>query len=165
MDGKIELYRISNAKFQNKGLYSIPHTRIRSMSDDEFNVLWETRDTDRWEDGVKHELIDIEYYLHQYGDTKGWKHAHESFFQLPVQVGVIDCNNEPRNYIVADLVSCYGGNVFKNRFSKKDTPLMVCTKKDDAMDFCQKHVRSECQNMVENILNKWDDESFLIITC
>jgi hypothetical protein len=160
----IDLYRLSDAKFQNKGLYSIPHKQVREMTDEEFNALWETRDIDRWEDGEKHELIDIEYYLHQYGDTRGWKRVHDRFHKLPVQFGVVDCNNDVRSYIVADHIACYDGSALKNRFFKKATTLAVCTTKDEATVFFQQYGNKDSQLTREDILNKWDDKTFMIVS-
>jgi hypothetical protein len=163
MGATIELYRLSDAKLQNKGLYFIPHKQVREMSDEEFNALWETKDTDRWEDGKKHELIDISYYLHMYGNTRGWRRVKDRFDRLPVQYGVVDCNSDVHSYIVADNVMCYSGRVLKNRYYKKETTLNVCTKQDEVISFFDQYGGKDHQWTLSDILEKWDEQSFLIV--
>jgi hypothetical protein len=163
MSATINLYRLSDAEFQNQGLYSIPIAQIKEMSDDEFDALWETRDTDRWKDGECHELIDIAYYLHQYGNTKGWRRVKDRFDTLPVQYGVIDGNNDVRGYIVADHIACYDGCVLKNKFFKKETTLSICTTKEEVESFFKQYGNPDCKWTYDDIISKWDEDMFLIV--
>jgi hypothetical protein len=164
MGATISLYRLSDAKFQNKGLFSIPTKECDKLTDDEFDKLWATKDIDRFEDGQAHNIVDITTYKRYYGDTRGWERVRDKFNRLPIQSGVVDCTGEVHNYIVADFLGEYSGRFLNRRYYKKDTWLILCTTKEEVVT-CFKKYGAKGHDLVLNlILDQWDEKTFIVIS-
>lgn len=168
MSVDICLYRLSDAKFQNKGLFSIPNKEFEKMTNEELDALWETKDTDRFEDGVAHELVDLTVYKWYFGHKRGWKRVRDKFDQLPIRSGVVDGTGCVHKYIVADYVYYPSSwHVLNRRYYKKDTWLVLCTTKDEVVRFFERYGNKkygEYKLVLNTILEKWDDKCFLLVS-
>ena len=163
MGATIELYRLSNAKFKNEGLYAISNKEFEAMSEQEFLDLWETRNTDRWGDGEDRLLIDITQILGTHNE-KGGRRAKERLERLPIQKGPIDFTGNIHGYIVADQLACYGGSNLNRRYYKKKNWLVVCTTQKETIRFFERYGLRGSKETLENILSQWDEKTFLLIS-
>ena len=165
MSATICLYKLSEAKFQNKGLYSIPHQKCREMTDSEFEALWETKDSDRFDDHLPHVLVDLTYFHQCYGHSRGWKRVREKFNKLPVHTDIVDGSGNIHSFIVADLVAEYSGRCLNNRYYKKDCWLVLCTTKEEVSICFKKYGTKDHKVVLDSLLDKWESgKTFLIIT-
>lgn len=165
MGATIDLYRLSDAKYIINGINALSHKEVMELADDEFEKLWATCDIDCWEDGEKHELIDITHYKMCYkGWARGWHRTEKRFSKLPIQRGPVDYTGNIHKHIVADNLGCYSGSILKRRYFRKDTWLVVCTTKQEVVNFFKRYGDKGYEWTMNDILNKWDDKTFLVIS-
>lgn len=168
MSADIILYRLSDAKVQSKGLYFIPCKEWDKIPDDEYDILSDNADKDRFEDGAAHTIIDLTRYKWLYGDRRGWRRVREKLEQFPIQTGHVEADGLLHKYFVADQVFWYSSyHVLNARYYKKSIWLEVCTTKEDVVRFFNKYGNKkfcDCKELVEDVLQRWDEKSFLIIS-
>ena len=168
MSADIILYRLSDAQVQQKGLYFIPVKEWDNIPHDEYDVLADNADKERFEDGEPHAIIDITRYKWLYGNRRGWHRVREKLEQFPIRSGRIDAEKTIHRYFVADQVFWYSSyHVLKAKYYKKSVWLAVCTTKEDVVRFFNQYGNKrypDAKELVEDVLRRWDDKSFLIIS-
>lgn len=168
MSADIILYRLSDVKVRPNGLYFIPMKEWNNIPENEYNVLADRANEDRFEDGQEHSIIDLTYYKWYYGKKRGWNRILDKFDRLPIQSGKVDSTGDIHKYIVADRVWWYSTfRALKNSWFKKPIWFNLCTTKEEVVKFFNRYGRKhfdEPNVIMRNVLEKWDEKSFLIIS-
>lgn len=165
MSASICLYKLSDAKFQNKGILSLSRKEFESLTDETMNEMWETKDSDRFEDGKPHDIVDLTYLKWCFGDTRGWKRVRRKFERLPIQSGFVDGTGDIHKYIVVDMLGIYSGLYLNHRYYKKNCWAILCTTRSEVEACFQKYGTKDSGEVVDLIMNQWEDgKTFLLIT-
>lgn len=146
MSADIILYRLADTEVQPKWI-NIPNN--------EYEIL------------DINNVVDLTQCKLWYGNRRGWKRVRNKFDKLPIRYGHIEAGNIHK-YIIANTVFWYSSyHVLNARWYKKSIWLNLCITKEEVVRFFERYGNKRFDNykdLMKDILEKWDDKSFLIIS-
>ena len=107
-----------------------------------------------WSDGKEHYKLDFSYIKQLFGNDKSWRRTSKKLKTIPFK------NYNGCKYLTTDIIAYAQGWFFKNRFFKKKATVVICTTKQEMINFFNQYVVLKdkyAQEVFQEFITNWED--------